>query len=284
MSADPDFADDYPPARHVSRDLGIACRFTSAQTAEARVPVTPAVVGADGAVRSEVLLSVFDEVAGFLAVFSVLPDWIATADFQFGVAPVPAGDEVELKAEIIKAGKRLVVVECEAWTDGRRTAWAAAGFSRVPRSGANAQIDMPESDPSVVYDLALADSGFDRPFPEALGIATLDAEAGSLEVTFGPYLRNTAGLLHGGVGGGLGLLAAEAASGGSTRWRAIDAHFHYLSPGRVGPFRTSAGRLGGHATRQVWLVEVVDGVDDDRPLTAATVSTAPAVPEEDEHG
>lgn len=282
MSADPAPVDDFPPARHISRDLRIACSFSARETAQAKVPVTTHLIGPDGAVRSEVLLSLFDEVSGFLAVFSVLPDWVATADCQFGVDPVPAGDEIELRARIVKAGKRLVVVESEASTGGRRTAWAAAGFSRVPRSGANADLEMPDADTSVVYDLALEDSGFDSPFPEALGIETLDAASGSVQLAFSSYVRNTAGLLHGGVGGALALLAAEAASGPTGEWRAVDAHFHYLSPGRVGPFRTSATPLAEHSGRRVWRAEVADVGDDDRVMTVVSVTTVPATSREDD--
>jgi acyl-coenzyme A thioesterase PaaI-like protein len=284
MSAEASYGEDFPPRRHVSRDLGIAYRFTAGDRAQVRIPVTPHVVGADGAVRSEVLLSVFDEVSGFLAVFSTLPDWVATADFQFGVDPVPATDEVELRARLLKAGKRLVVIEAEAWTSGRRTAWAAAGFSRVPRSGANAEFDMPELDTTTVHDLAVEGSGLDRAYPEAVGIRMVEGATGTLELDFSQYVRNSAGILHGGVGGGLSLLSAEAASGGSPSWRAVDAHFHYLSPGRLGPFRTTATLLAATDERQTWRVGVVDAGDADRLMTMASVTTVPINREANDRG
>jgi acyl-coenzyme A thioesterase PaaI-like protein len=279
MSADPSVGEEFPPLHYVSRDMGIAYRFTSPESAEVHVPVTPFLVGADGAVRSEVLLNVFDEVSGFLAVMPVLPDWVATADFQFGVDPVPAGDTVEFRARILKTGKRLVIVESEAWTGGARAGWAAAGFSRVPRSGSNASFEMPELDTSVVYDLAVEGSGFKADYPEALGIETIDGPAGVLQLAFSDYISNSAHIAHGGVAGGVALLAAETASGGSATWRATDAHFHYLAPGRVGPFRTTAEPLVAHAERQVWRVQLTDTGDDDRLMTVVSVTTLPVANE-----
>jgi uncharacterized protein (TIGR00369 family) len=268
------YVEDFPPAKHVSRDLGIAYRFTGADSSEVRIPTTPHLLRPDGTVRSEVLLTVFDEAAGFLAVFSILPDWVATADFQFGVDPVDAGDDIELRAQVLKAGARLVVVDLEAWTAGRRTAWSTAAFSRVPRSGANADFEMPEPDTEAVHDLALEGSGFDAAYPDALGLRTVEASAGVVELAFSDYTRNSAGILHGGVVGTLSLRAAEVASGDADRWRAIDAHLHYLSPGRVGPFRTSAEPLVVGADRQVWRVELTD-IGGGRAMTVATVTTVP---------
>jgi acyl-coenzyme A thioesterase PaaI-like protein len=276
MSAEPTYGDDFPPAHYVSRDMGIAYRFTSETSAEVHLPVTPHLVAPDGAVRSEVLFSVFDEVSGFLAVFPVLPDWIATADFQFGVDPVPAGDTVEFRSEILKVGKRLVVLESEAWTGGARTAWAAAGFSRVPRSGSNADFEMPPVDTSAVYDLALDGSGFTTAYPEAVGMQIVDGPAGVLELALDDYIRNSAQIVHGGVAGGLALLAAETASGGAAAWRAVDAHFHYLAPGRVGPFRTATEPLVVADDRQVWRVRLTDTGDGDRLMTAVSVTTVRA--------
>ncbi|MDZ7731970.1 MAG: thioesterase family protein [Acidimicrobiia bacterium] len=99
--------------------------------------------------------------------------------------------------------------------------------------------------------MALEDSGFDAPYPDAVGLRTLDPADGVVELTFGDYTRNSAGILHGGVVGALSLRAAEEASGGSAGWRAVEAHFHYLAPGRVGPFRTHAEPLADHPGRRV---------------------------------
>lgn len=280
MSAEVSYGEEFPPVDYVSRDLGIAYRFTSETSAEVRLPVQPHLVGPDGGLRSEVLYSVFDEVSGFLAVMPVLPDWIATADFQFGTTPVPVGETVDFRSQILKVGKRLVILESEAWTNGARTAWASAGFSRVPRSGTNATFEMPPIDTSVVYDMALEGSGFTEPYPDALGITTVDAAGGVLELPLTGYIRNSAQIVHGGVAGGLAMLAAEAASQGSTDssapWRAVDAHFHYLAPGRVGPFRTTTERLVAGDDRQVWRVRLTDRGADDQLMTIVSVTTLPA--------
>lgn len=275
MSASP-YAEDFPPDRHVSRDLGVNYRLTSRTSSEVRLPVTEHLLHDDRSVRSDVLLTVFDEAAGFLAIFSVLPDWLATADMTIGVDPRPVGDEVVFETRILKAGKRLVVVEAEASISGERTAWAATAFSRVPRSARNADFEIPEPDPDTVHHMAVAGSGLDRSYPDALGIRTLDATHGVVELEGDDYTRNSAGLLHGGVGGTICLAAVEAlASSAGGRWRTIDAHFHYLSPGRVGPFRTSAHTLARHAERSVSRVELVDAGDDDRVMTVATITTTP---------
>lgn len=280
MSAEPTYGEEvFPPPHYVSRDLGIAYRFTSETSAQIRLPVSPHVVAPDGALRSEVLLAVFDEVSGFLAVMPVLPDWVATADFQFGALPVPAGDEVEFRAQILKVGKRLVIVESEAWTGGARAAWASAGFSRVPRSGTNATFEMPPVDTSAVYDLAIKGSGFTEPYPDALAISTIDHRGGVLELPFTDYISNSAHIVHGGVAGGLAMLAAETASAAAAddgaHWRAVDAHFHYLAAGRVGPFRTAVEPLVEGDDRRVWRVRLTDAGADGQLMTVVTVTTMP---------
>ena len=88
--------------------------------------------------------------------------------------------------------------------------------------------------------------------PEWLGV--VDRPDGA-ELAVGPKLLNPWGMLHGGVTAMLVDLAVEATTGHVVD----DLHLRYLRPGRVGPIRATATRLGPRTVRAVVSDEGADG-------------------------
>jgi acyl-coenzyme A thioesterase PaaI-like protein len=288
---------DYPPVEHLGRDLHIAYSLPERGRIALTIPVVPHILRTDGTVQTEALATVIDEATGFVSVFTCLPDWASTAALSIGItgAVVEPEGVLAVDSTVVKAGKRLVFVEATVRWGSVLVAHAQGEFARVPRADQNLEMDGLEPDPGQVFALGLPDSGLDKPYPERLGLATLDASGGVLDLPFEDYTRNSAGILHGGVVGALALTAAEAASGG----RVIAAHVQYLSAGRVGPFRTTAERWYGQGDGVVWRTETrdqghgqgqgdgqADGEGDDkgedsdgsgRLMTRATVTTSGGV-------
>lgn len=262
--------EQHPPERHVSRDLRIAMRYPAEGRLELRIPAVPEVLRADGTVRAEVLMTILDEATGFAAVLSALPGWASTAALHVGFANRPAADEVRVEVQLVKAGKRLVFLAADLRSGHESLGWASAEFAHVPRSGQNEEMGVPRPDPRIEHDLALEESTLDGPFPDAAGLVTVDAATGVVELELGSWVRNTGGMLHGGMVGALVVRAAELASGGV----ATSADVQFLAAGRVGPFRTGAVALGDRGDERVWRVETRDlGRDEVRPMTRALVVT-----------
>jgi acyl-coenzyme A thioesterase PaaI-like protein len=267
---------DFPPDEHVGRDLHIAYRLTDRDRIELTIPVVEEILRPDGTVQSEALTTILDEATGFIAVFSAMPGWSSTASLAFGFPrPViePRG-ELVVDGRVVKAGKRVIFVEADVWWGEQLVAHAAGEFARVNRADRNVDMEMPDPDPDQVFALALPDSGLEVPFPRRLGMEIVDREEGMIDMAFGPYTRNSSGILHGGVVGALAVASAEVAAGAP----ASAAHVLYLSPGRVGPFRTRAARRyedGGRAI--VWRTQTFDAGNGGRPMTHATVTTGAPV-------
>lgn len=262
---------DFPPPDHLGRDLHIAYRLPAPDRIDLRIPVVPELLRPDGTISSEVLATVLDETTGFVSVFACLPDWGSTAALAMGftLEPVEPRGELVVDGRIVKAGRRLVFVEAEARWEGRLVAHAEGQFARVGRADRNLDMAMPDPDPDQTFALGLPGSGLDRPYADRLGLRVVDGPAGAVELAFDGYTRNSSGILHGGVVGALALAGAEAAAGAP----ASAAQVQYLSPGRVGPFRTRAELRYEQATGRVWRVDTIDGGDDDRAMTRAVVTT-----------
>ncbi len=272
---------EFPPAEHLGRELHIAYRLPSPDRIELTIPVTSQVLDGDGTIQREVLTTVLDEATGFVAVYASLPDWGSTASLAMRFPPVSVEPRGQLVVEgrVVKAGKRLVFVEAVARWDGHAdrpiVALASGEFARVGRLGDNLTMEMPPPDPDEVFSMGLDSSALPMAYCERLGLRIIRGSDGVVEMPFTDYVRNSSGILHGGVVGALTVAAAEAASG----QRVADAHVQYLSAGRHGPFRCRAERLEVVGTSRVWRTETLDvggasGGDDGHLMTRATVTTA----------
>lgn len=263
-------AEDFPPIRHVGRDLGISYRLPGPARIELTIPVVPEVLRPDDTVAAEVVATIVDEAVGFLAVLAAQPDWGSTAALSIGFTnrPVAPTGQLLVEGRVRKAGRRLVFVTGRVTWGEVLIAHVDGEFAKVGRADRNTEMEIPPPDPDQIIEMALPGSGLTSPYVEGLGVTTLDPDAGRLRLEFGPYTRNSSGILHGGVVAALGVRAAELAAGAAAEHLAIQC----LSAGRVGPFETTAEPMEGHPG-PVWCTTTVDTADD-RLMTAAVVRLA----------
>ena len=275
---------DYPPERHLGRDLGVAYRLPEAGRIELSAGCSEQIVRADGGVCTEAICSIVDETIGFVAVLAAQPEWGSTAALTLGFTQNPVQPEGRLRVEgrVVKAGRRLVFTECEVRWHDVLVAHARGQFARVGRTGSNTHMDVPEPDPEEVFEMGnpgsrgavdmtdqapgrpmdMADQAPGRPMDMAdqalsrsIGFTTRGP--GAVELEFCEYVSNSSGILHGGVAAALVLAAAEDAAGAP----AGSAEVQFLSAGRQGPFLAHAERFEGEGPG-VWLAQTTDSATD----------------------
>jgi len=179
---------------------------------------------------------------------------------------------------VIRAGRSAVVIEAEilGGANATSTGWAVATFSRLPRRDGNLDIGRDDGSDQVVAfrpeGPALSQHLLDR-----AGLRVADEAAGAVELRMSEYVRNSFHALQGGVvalmADAAGQYAARAAAGNPLT--TADLSIHYLSPGKVGPFRTETKVLRATGDSVLTRVEIVDRGADDL-LMAVAVNTARA--------
>ncbi len=266
---------DYPPARHVLRDLGLWSE-AGAEPPCAGIPVTPALFGATGACSAGALGVLVDAVAGGAALRAAPTSWIATSDMRLHwLAPVRGG-ELVARARPLRSGRTNIVLEVEVHAEDALVAHAAVAFSRLEAQGEYQQRPRGERLGRVAF--AAEGAGFERPWGEAMGVRVRDAAAGAVELALGPYVGNSLGGLQGGVAVALLDLAAEAA-GLAWLGRPVatrDLAVHFLAIGRAGPLRTRATLLRRSQGEALLRIESRDAGADDRLCTVATATVGAA--------
>jgi uncharacterized protein (TIGR00369 family) len=287
-------ATGYPPPDHILRDLDIHVRVSSATTAQARIPASDHVLGADGGVRAGVLCVLVDLAGGAAAVRTLHPDWMATADLAVQLGAPARGPWVEARASVIRRGRTTLVVEAgifdvdgpgadaEADTTGDQVGVGTLTMAVLPaRPGTASLVPAEESFPS---QWAFDGRGLSRPVEEALSVHVLDQASGHLSMPVVPYVHNSFGAAQGGVMGLLGELSGLAAvdsaaagdRGGTAASAAVtDLQVAYVALGRVGPISSRADVLatsadgGGRA-----IVELTDEGAGGRLTTVVNVVAA----------
>jgi uncharacterized protein (TIGR00369 family) len=262
---------DYPPARHVLRDLRL-WSDVGAERPGAGMPVVPALFGAAGACSAGALGVLVDAVAGGAALRAAEGGWIATSDMRLHVlAPVREG-ELVARAHALRAGRTSIVLEVEVRRDDALVAHAAVAFSRLEAQGEYQQKPRNERLGRVAFGDGAP--GFERPWAEALGARVVDAASGAVELPLGPYVGNSLGGLQGGIAVALLDFAAEAAAGAWLGRPAgtKDLAVHFLAIGRAGPLLTRARRLRRSGGDVLLRLESRDAGAGDRLCTVATAT------------
>lgn len=262
----------YPPPHHILSDLGLQIDRREG-VLRVRLPVTPHVQDAHGALRAGVLGIALDVFAGNLAVDAARPDWALTSELTLHrLAPIVAGRLV-VTGRALRAGRTQLLVEAEARSEGaeRAAAFGHVAFTRVPR-----RANTPPSpvDPPDVYSFGDAGASLAEPLLDALRVARIDAAAGRLELPLTPYVRNSVGGLQGGAVVTLVEAAATCAAGALLGAEACvdDLATRFLALGRGGPVRSQVRLLRRDAARALLLVELHDAGQDDRLVAVATAT------------
>lgn len=273
-------AQDYPPRRHVHRDLLLAFAHDREHSV-GWLPVTDAVLTPAGHVRAGVLSILVDVTAAALAVRTVRPDWVATADLSLhllGPLAVEVGAELEARARITRRGRTTLVCELDVVDpDAVLRGVASITFAVVPARGGQS-VDAHDDAPLPRTSLALEGSGLRRPVLDEFGVTVTDAAGGRVDLPVTDFVRNSLGTLQGGVAATAIDVAATQAIGArcGVPVETVDLQVTYVQPARAAAVRTSSEVLltapfGGTAR-----VEVLDG--DSGELTAIGRVTA-VIPE-----
>ena len=239
---------------HFASDLSFAVKLVAPDRALLRAPLTGAVRSAAGSARMGVLVTLADVVASDPALAACLPDWTATQDLNLHAAAPLIGGPIVVDAQLLRVGKRVVVVEVDVFDgcgveafdplvsaidgghDVRLAGRGLVVFARLPGTAAGGAFAA-DHDPRRMLGqerhrtpAAALDDAYEK-----MGIEVLDAAAGLVQMERTPYVANSIGTINGGAQAVLIEAAAEAMRPGMA---ATDMQIHYLSQIKVGPART----------------------------------------------
>ena len=263
-----DLAIDYPPDQHVLRDLSLVVSPTGEGRAEARTELTPSLLRAGEPVPG-VLTTVVDALGGHLAMFAVVPDWMATGELTLHRWGTPVG-ALSYDGTVLRRGRTLLVVRVTAADERGPVAASTMTFAVLPRRAGTPALD-PEALAALPRRMQLAPVG-DPAAPPGVP-AALTAAIGyrvtseGAEIAVAPYVRNSFGALNGGIVAGLAETAAVGERAGVARQLTV----HYLRQATAGPVVTRQRSLGDVGGLDGHEVEVVDRGADDRLCALATV-------------
>ncbi len=264
----------YPPERHLLRDLHLEVEHRPDHTSTAWIPMTPEVQTPSGAPAVGAVTVLVDALGGGIAIPTVVPNWIATADLTLHLVPGPAGAALEAHGRVARSGRTTVVLEVDLFDvpGGEPRGLATMTFSVIERR-VEAPVWHRDPDELTRMSMALPESGFDVHLHDTLGLVVLDAAAGIVELPIDEYARNSFGAVQGGAFGVLAAAAGEAAlrEACGTPVETVDLHLTYLELGRIGPLRTATTVLRASHREGAARVEVLDA-GADVLTTWATVS------------
>lgn len=228
----------YPPARHLLRDLGFAGTGTREESIN-RITITDGLLGPIG-VRLGVLATLVDVSGAGIALSSVAPGWIATADLNVHlVQPVFEG-AVSAICRPLRVGARSVVVRADLTDEGGNLiAIGRMAFARIPGSATQAVVEEAVSDGLTSFAME-GGRPLLEPLTERCGMESVGP--GQLRFEKSEYVRNSFGTVNGGV---LALAADEAAVSAAGGGSATDLQIHYLEQIGDGPVGVTAEVIRG---------------------------------------
>jgi acyl-coenzyme A thioesterase PaaI-like protein len=249
------------------RDLGILTTAVG-DTLTADMEVLPELwfPGSD-VVRTSVLVTLADIVAGKLANASTFPRVCVTLDLDLHLLAVPGGVGFEVarsltaRSWVVRAGQRIVVMGVEMFdADGHLFAVGNAGFMASPN---------PAHEIADGFPLDTSDDRFrlDMPFADRVGARRTGN--GTATVPFHLDNINATGAIQ----GGLLALAAEEALADLHSGGAASPPIESISVRYLRGFRGSAANAAARIDGTLGRVEVVD--DEGRVGTLVTVRFAP---------
>jgi uncharacterized protein (TIGR00369 family) len=267
---------DYPPLHHMLRDLLISVEFPDSARCVVRAPVVPEICTDQGGAHVGVVATLMDILGASLAIRAVYPDWIATSGLSIYTTRPAMSGTIVASGTAIRAGQSVNVIDvdiCEesigATHPSTSVGCAIITFSRLPRKKDTLEVKV-DSVNSTTF--AIEGAGLHRRYLDEVGLQILDERAGIIEIKMTDYVRNSFQAIQGGIIALLADIAGQCAARAATGQPLItrDISIHYLSQGRIGPFRTKAKVIRKTGDTALTRVEVIDTGANDRLLMVGT--------------
>ncbi|MDG2307139.1 MAG: PaaI family thioesterase [Candidatus Binatia bacterium] len=275
----------YPPDRHLLRGLAFSMIRTPDRSDRVLMPTPRELRSASGAVSLGALAVAVDLAAAGVAMRTIAPDWLATAELEIHAQEREPVELAVAEPTLLRSGRTTAVFEVtvrgygseeESRTaEGVALAHSTMTFVRISRPDLTSELEHPsEPTEETRVDFARPDSGLRSPFLTELGLQTTDAAAGIVELPASDFAKNSFGSLQGGITATLAQAACEAATGALLGEPAIatDLSVHYLAQGK-GPYRTRCELLREGNGTALHRVEILDVETRTLMATATTTSS-----------
>jgi uncharacterized protein (TIGR00369 family) len=271
------FVEGYPPQDHMIRDLQVSLEVDGTGLSTIRAPVVPEICTDQGAMYVGVMATLVDILGGGLSIMAVSPDWSATSGLSIHTTGRATSGEVAATGSVIRTGRTMIVVSVDIYEVTGNSALkskaigsAMIDFSRLPRRKDTLEIVIDEG-AAEAFQFAVEGSGLIRPYLDEVGMRVLNETAGVVELKMSDYIRNSFRSLQGGIVAILADVAGQHAARAATGKPLItsDLLIHFISQGKVGPFRTKAEVLRAKENTALTRIEVIDTGADDRLITVA---------------
>lgn len=236
----------YPPPDHILSDLRFSIELLDKNTAVVKAPIQPEFLSDRGSMHVGIIATLIDILGGTLSFRAVYPDWAATSNLLvYTSAPATSGT-LSAHAAVLRAGSTTIVIQVNIYIEipgseqpGKTIGSATLTFSRLPRKEYNLDSDLNKGS-RVKFDFNIEGPGLSQPYLDKVGIRIIDDSAGIVELGMSNYIRNSFNALQGGAFALLADVAGQIAARRATGKAFItsDLSIHYLSQGKVGPFRT----------------------------------------------
>jgi acyl-coenzyme A thioesterase PaaI-like protein len=268
-------------------DMQVASLLVSKERCLMRAPLNAAVQNKAGVASVAMMLTMIDVGGSDPALAACHPDWTATQDLSVHGGPWLTAGPIVVDNHLARVGTKVVIVTAKVYDgqglhhfeeiqdaiDGERLPLAATSlltFARIPRTAAREIGD--EYNPNNWVGEVRERPGDGHPqgtLYSRLGLQTLDAANGVLDLERTSYVVNSIGTINGGAQAIQIEAAAEAMRPGLV---ACDLEVHYLSQLNAGPSRSRGRVIRDAADHSVIEIELVDAGHGDQVLTLATVT------------
>jgi acyl-coenzyme A thioesterase PaaI-like protein len=250
---------DEPGARarqHVLQDLGWEMRRAGDKLVGSAGVVPEMCVPGTEHLRTSILATFADTLAGLLAVELIGPRVPVTLELDVhAYRPLPGSGTVHGTGTLVKSGRSVLVASVDFNTgDGEPIAFAAASFMAAPDR--NVRIEFQ----TTVDQILSAGTRLRTPFAERVGCER--RAPGVAVLPHSDVVLNASNTVNGGL---IALTAEEAALSLAPRATLASLGLRYLQPARVGPVVAKAEVRSG-----LGRVEVRDAGNDNRLCVTAT--------------
>jgi len=271
------FADGYPPTQHMLRGLQVSLELQDNGPSTITAPVVPEICTDRDGVQVGIIATLVDILGGALSIRAVHPDWATTAELTVHTTGRATSERVSAVGSLIRTGNTMIVIDLDIReeTDLASGPWRSIGcglisFSRLPRREDTINIDF-GAEATNIYQFAVEGSVLNKTYLEEIGVRVLDEAGGVVELHMSDYVRNSFGALQGGIVAFLADVSGQNAARAVTGRPMVtcDLGIHYLSQGKIGPFRTRSRVIRVTDDTVLTRIEVLDTGAGDRILGLA---------------